>query len=365
MFKISKFTSPNRTFSKHTVADVAIRTLAMRMIFYPIAQAIARSGYSWYEFAYGSYRTIDDATPNDKKGCLLYMSIVTPAAPVAYLIILCVMQPRAYLHFKSLFCCRSYEEVEKAYVESRTIANARSKLNSVELTDQLEAQIAMKSGQDHFPPSRTVSSPSGGRGTLLRSWLSFSWRPNPSQPQESTVTKFSEDSSRPSTATAGMSVERESDKSNDTLESTGSKVPAYTLRHSVQRKLSSEPTQSEIERPSDRFTEEVLRYTQHGHIAGGSLSLGDWNAVLRLSMQQTDEDLIAMIAEADLLIDNVIPGVGNVEIVTNSKNNAESGSVVRQSIQERTAMDNENINNGKDAGEVVEMIEVKNILLHK
>ena len=35
---------------KRTVQDEAICTLALRMLFYPIIQAISRSGAAWYEF---------------------------------------------------------------------------------------------------------------------------------------------------------------------------------------------------------------------------------------------------------------------------------------------------------------------------
>jgi hypothetical protein len=49
IYKISNPTAGSHTLSKQSISDIAIRTLALRMIFYPIAQAISRGSYSWYE----------------------------------------------------------------------------------------------------------------------------------------------------------------------------------------------------------------------------------------------------------------------------------------------------------------------------
>jgi hypothetical protein len=92
--------------------EVAIRTLAKRMIFYPIIQAISRSGLSWYEYAYGARFDVDDAD-NLKYSSMIFASVITPTVSIGYLFIFLIMQPNAYLKFKNMLLCRASLEEEE------------------------------------------------------------------------------------------------------------------------------------------------------------------------------------------------------------------------------------------------------------
>lgn len=85
--------------------EIAIRTLARRMIYYPIIQAIGRSGYSWYEYAYGT-NFGDEKVDTVEYSSMILAAIVTPAVSVGYMIIFLIMQPNAYKHFKALIFCQ-------------------------------------------------------------------------------------------------------------------------------------------------------------------------------------------------------------------------------------------------------------------
>eukprot|EP01031_Cornospumella_fuschlensis_P037337 gene37337-45331_t len=100
--------SPNRKAKSE--AEVAIRNVAIRMIYYPIVQAVGRSGYAWYEAQYGT--SIDVTDKPGKFACLIFLTIVTPLQSVGYLIIFLIMQPDAYLHFKSMLTGTPFEELE-------------------------------------------------------------------------------------------------------------------------------------------------------------------------------------------------------------------------------------------------------------
>lgn len=90
--------------------EIAIRTVSRRMIFYPIIQAISRSGYSWYELQYGAAISPSDSSA-DKYACLLFLTIITPIVSLGYLIIFLVMQPNAYEHFVALMTCRDFHTI--------------------------------------------------------------------------------------------------------------------------------------------------------------------------------------------------------------------------------------------------------------
>jgi hypothetical protein len=94
--------------SNKSEQEIAIRTLARRLILYPIVQAIGRSGYAWYEFEYGV--DIDTDDPTDQQfASLIFLTIITPFVSIGYLIIFLVMQPNAYKEFKKMVFCRDYE----------------------------------------------------------------------------------------------------------------------------------------------------------------------------------------------------------------------------------------------------------------
>eukprot|EP01033_Poteriospumella_lacustris_P001235 gene1235-899_t len=84
--------------------DIAIRTLTLRMIYYPVLQSIGRSGYTWYEFAYGP-KTDNDDFSDTQYAAQIFAVAITPVVSVGYLLIFLVMQPDAYRHFVQLCCC--------------------------------------------------------------------------------------------------------------------------------------------------------------------------------------------------------------------------------------------------------------------
>lgn len=99
--------------------EIAIRTLARRLIFYPIVQAIGRSGYAWYEFAYGYYIDMDDPNP-EQYASLIFLTIVTPFVSIGYLIIFLAMQPRAYEEFWQMVYCSHYQPPTKESLDTQT-----------------------------------------------------------------------------------------------------------------------------------------------------------------------------------------------------------------------------------------------------
>ncbi|RYG95241.1 hypothetical protein EON65_56280, partial [archaeon] len=105
--------SPNRKIKSE--AEIAIRNVAIRMIYYPVVQAIGRSGYAWYEAQYGT--SIDVTDQPGKFACLIFMTVVTPLQSVGYLIIFLIMQPDAYLHFKSMITGVPFEELEARHAQ--------------------------------------------------------------------------------------------------------------------------------------------------------------------------------------------------------------------------------------------------------
>lgn len=99
--------------------EIAIRTLARRLIFYPIVQAIGRSGYAWYEFEYGLEIDTDDPD-TQQYVCLIFLTIVTPLVSIGYLVIFLAMQPRAYEEFLKMLSCTSYQSPTMASLDNRS-----------------------------------------------------------------------------------------------------------------------------------------------------------------------------------------------------------------------------------------------------
>ncbi len=96
----------SRKLATHkSVQETAIRTLALRMVYYPIVQAISRSGYAWYEKQYGADIDQIDANPT-QYASLIFLTIITPSVSIGYLVIFLVMQPDAYYTFKAMVMCR-------------------------------------------------------------------------------------------------------------------------------------------------------------------------------------------------------------------------------------------------------------------
>jgi hypothetical protein len=80
---------------------VAIRLLAKRMIYYPVVQAIGRSGCAWYEFEYG-FKFHETNPGPEKSAAMFYLAVVTPLVSIGYLVIYLKMQPNAYRCLRSL-----------------------------------------------------------------------------------------------------------------------------------------------------------------------------------------------------------------------------------------------------------------------
>lgn len=99
---------------QRTVHEKAIRTLAMRLIYYPIVQAISRSGCAWYEMVYNFDFDPSHATENQFIA-QCFVAILTPSASVGYLIIFLIMQPHAYECFLAMLCCRVYDPRTKQH----------------------------------------------------------------------------------------------------------------------------------------------------------------------------------------------------------------------------------------------------------
>lgn len=97
------------TGSSRTNSEVAIATMSRRLFYYPIVQAIGRSGCAWYEMTYGYEFSPDkgfnfnpDYTSNTQFAAQCMMVISTPLISVGYLAIFLVMQPDAARRCKEL-----------------------------------------------------------------------------------------------------------------------------------------------------------------------------------------------------------------------------------------------------------------------
>jgi len=110
--------------TKKSPQEEAIRTLAYRMIYYPIVQAIGRSGYAWYELTYGPYMEYHNVS-TEQYSSLIFLSIITPIVSIGYLVIFIIMQPSGYEHCKALLTCQPYDEITiKQSIESRKQTNS-------------------------------------------------------------------------------------------------------------------------------------------------------------------------------------------------------------------------------------------------
>jgi len=89
-----------------TDAELAIGTLCRRMMYYPLVQAISRSGYAWYEFQYGFDFSYASTTGNPLRyTALLYSAVITPIASIGYLLVFLRIEPTAFEEFKHLLRC--------------------------------------------------------------------------------------------------------------------------------------------------------------------------------------------------------------------------------------------------------------------
>jgi len=87
-----------------TPAEIAINTLCRRVMYYPILQAISRSGYAWYESQYGfDFRVSEAEHDPERYTALMYSAIITPTVSFGNLILFLIIEPNAYIIFKEIF----------------------------------------------------------------------------------------------------------------------------------------------------------------------------------------------------------------------------------------------------------------------
>lgn len=165
LYKIHAISSKNINIKSEQ--EIAIQTLAHRMILYPVVQAIGRSGYAWYEFSYGSNVSASNAS-SDEYACLIFLSLITPFVSVGYLIIFLMMQPKAYEHFKALIKCQIHEEE----LRDNSLFDDRRQCNDKPFTAaDSESSTTAPSGSSSIAtrPTNTSTDERGTRGTSVAS----------------------------------------------------------------------------------------------------------------------------------------------------------------------------------------------------
>eukprot|EP01034_Spumella_vulgaris_P024063 gene24062-30362_t len=91
-----------------SVVERAIRTLAMRLMYYPIVQTISRAGCAWYEGQYSF--NLDPTNPSTAQFIAqIAVAVLTPTASFGYLAIFLLMQPNAYECLVCTVMCREYK----------------------------------------------------------------------------------------------------------------------------------------------------------------------------------------------------------------------------------------------------------------
>ena len=95
------------TNSSNEVVNTAILTMVSRLKYYPLIQALARSGLTVYEMQYGYDFNPDPVTP-ERFGLQIYSALITPSASVGYFFVFLYVQPHACNYFFSLLKCSTY-----------------------------------------------------------------------------------------------------------------------------------------------------------------------------------------------------------------------------------------------------------------
>lgn len=100
----------NSRRSNISFSEQDINRLSFRLFYYPLVQAISRSGAAWYERQYGynfspdnGYNFSPEHTSNWAFAAQCTMAVSMPVASVGYLVIFLVMQPRAFETLVGLF----------------------------------------------------------------------------------------------------------------------------------------------------------------------------------------------------------------------------------------------------------------------
>jgi hypothetical protein len=146
LYKIHQISTKQGRRSLH---EVALRTLAKRMVLYPIVQALGRSGYAFYEGMYGNDVTPLPYIDQTQYDIMIFCVLVTPCISVGYLCIFLFMQPEALIHIKTfLFECKLYNPPPKNAFSTNRNAGA-DKHSSANVTNS-----------SLFTIDRTTDSPS-------------------------------------------------------------------------------------------------------------------------------------------------------------------------------------------------------------
>eukprot|EP01039_Chlorochromonas_danica_P017104 gene17104-20329_t len=124
--------------------EIAIRTLARRMVYYPVIQAISRSGSSWYEFAYGTDFDQQNVS-NTEYSAMIFSALITPTVSIGYLFIFLAMQPNAYREMEALFFCRRSPAPEENKMDSNPSFTTSTETNSTRATDA-DFDVRLESG---------------------------------------------------------------------------------------------------------------------------------------------------------------------------------------------------------------------------
>ena len=80
-------------------------SLVGKMQYYPIVQAVSRSGIAVYEITYGTDFNPEEPSPG-QFACQIFYTVATPVASVGYLVIFLNSQPKAWSHLIDYFYCR-------------------------------------------------------------------------------------------------------------------------------------------------------------------------------------------------------------------------------------------------------------------
>lgn len=81
-----------------TSAELAIRVLSRRVVYYPLLQAVTILPAVAYEYFYGLYDGLDMETRAQFVAACIYL-LLAPSAGMGYLAVFLKMQPNAYRHF--------------------------------------------------------------------------------------------------------------------------------------------------------------------------------------------------------------------------------------------------------------------------
>ena len=100
---------------------ILIYTLVGKMQYYPLVQAVSRSGLAVYEITYGW--DFDPQEPSPVQfACQIFYTVLAPVASVGYLVIFLILQPKAWSHLINCFYCHK-QSLETFDVFSETISS--------------------------------------------------------------------------------------------------------------------------------------------------------------------------------------------------------------------------------------------------